>query len=69
MLGLFYDSAFCFQHGGRKREWFCDITVHTTCIFKHPTSYIYSLVFESIRIVTGPSFTKATFILAPNTPV
>lgn len=29
----------------------------------------YSFCFESIQIVTGPSFTRATFMSAPNTPV
>jgi hypothetical protein len=29
----------------------------------------YSLAFESIIIVTGPSFKSATFISAPNAPV
>ena len=29
----------------------------------------YSLFFESIKIVTGPSFTMVTFISAPNFPV
>ncbi len=33
-----------------------------------PAEY-YSLFFESIRIVTGPSFSKDTFISAPNLPV
>jgi hypothetical protein len=32
-------------------------------------SGVYSLTFESIQIVTGPSFTSATFMSAPKTPV
>jgi hypothetical protein len=30
---------------------------------------LYTLFFESITIVTGPSFVSATFISAPNSPV